>query len=154
MAGPEAELRGSQCVFDGANEGEVPLAAELAPEVIQVQRPYGGAPQLLNFQVLHLGVGGRIGFLATSPSNHLPSQATCELCALPTTLSFPTGHRPSFSLSPGLGMSYLLLDAFLVIVAHPLVALGGIGHLLVNSVDSGSSEKATDLGRETQCLDE
>ena len=42
-----------------------------------------------------------------------------------------------------------MFDALLVIIRYPLVALGGIGDLLVTeSMDSGSLEEVTDLNRE------
>lgn len=42
--------------------------------------------------------------------------------------------------------TYLVFDALLVIVPHPLVALGGIGDLLAReSLDRGSVEEVTDL---------
>lgn len=45
--------------------------------------------------------------------------------------------------------TYLVFDALLVVIPHPLVALSGIGDLLTKeSMDRGSAEKVTDLNRE------
>lgn len=53
-----------------------------------------------------------------------------------------------FTLGMALG-TYLGFDALRVTVPHPLVALGGIGNLLVKeSVDRGSTKEGTDLSRE------
>lgn len=56
------------------------------------------------------------------------------------------------SLSWGMqsfGEAYLAFDTFLVIISHPLVALGSVGDLLGgDSMDCGSMEEVTDLNRE------
>lgn len=80
-----------------------------------------------------------------------PSEREAQILAAegtPEVIQVQGPHHGTGQL-PASQVLHLAFDALLVIIPHPLVALGGIGDLLAKeSMDRGSAEEVTDLSRE------